>query len=547
MTQDGPPTRLLHPVEPPFDPEYDGGRPTNGRDQTFAAPHDNTAEQAVLGALLTNPELATELATHLDADDFWQPAHATIWTAIHHLNTVDGVPPDPVTLAAHLTAHNSPGRRTDLDRVGGAPYLHTLMQACPAPAQAPAYANIVRDHARLRAYADTGRRITQLATTASLDTLDTYLGEALQTLDDAAVRFGPRQAGHSPWAPLDLEAVLRGEEVDPPPCLLARTDGNYLLYQGAVHTLSGEPGSGKTWVTLIAAVQELAQANTVTMIDFEDRASRVVGRLLALGATPPQIRDHFRYIRPRTGIDTTSRTDLDNATRGSSLVILDGVTEAMTLHGLDLNANADVATFYDLLPRHIADHSGAAVVMIDHVVKDGEKQGRWALGGQHKLAGIDGVAYLVKAIEPFGRGKKGHARVTVSKDRPGYVEEIALGRTVAEFHLDATDVNILRHSLDAPAALPTDQAGNMRPTHLMEKVSRYVEITPGVNKNQLLDGITGKATYVRRALDRLIQEGYIEVARGPNSTHLHRSINPFREDEDAMHTNRGWSDQEALS
>jgi len=546
LTNDGPPTRPnpphLRPVhdEPPYDPEYDrptNGRPTNGRD-TLAAPNDPNAEQALLAALIQQPELAETFEAHLDPDDFWQPIHADIWTALHQLRNTSGVPTDATTLSAHFVA----------TRAEYAARTVTELLVFPAhAASAEQYAKIIRDHARQRAYADTGRRITQLATSATVDTLDDYLGEALQTLDDAFGRFGARQAGTTAWAPLDLEAVLRGEEVDPPPCLLARSDGNYLLYAGAVHTLSGEPGSGKTWVTLIAAVQELAQGNTVTMIDFEDRASRVVGRLLALGATPPQIRDHFHYIRPRTGIDTTSRTDLDNATRGSSLVILDGVTEAMTLHGLDLNANADVATFYDLLPRHIADHTGAAVVMIDHVVKDGEKQGRWALGGQHKLAGIDGVAYLVKAIDAFGRGKKGHARVTVSKDRPGYVEEIALGRTVAEFHLDATDVNILRHSLDAPAALPTDQAGNMRPTHLMEKVSRYVEITPGANRNQLVDGISGKATYVRRALDRLVQEGYVEVAPGPNRQQLHRSINPFREDEDAMHTNHGWQDQEALS
>lgn len=544
MIDDGPPTRPntrtthLRPVgpdEPPYDPEYD--RPTNGRD-THAAPHDKTAEQALLAALIQLPDLAETFEAHLDADDFWQPIHADIWTALHQLRHTTGIPTDAVTLSAHFVA----------TRAEYAARTVTELLVFPAhPASAGQYAQIIRDHARMRAYADTGRRITQLATTATLDTLDTYLGEALQTLDDAAVRFGPRQAGHTAWAPLDLEAVLRGEEVDPPPCLLARSDGNYLLYAGAVHTLSGEPGSGKTWVTLIAAVQELAQGATVTMIDFEDRASRVVGRLLALGATPPQIRDQFRYIRPRTGIDTTSRADLDTATRGSSLVILDGVTEAMTLHGLDLNANADVATFYDLLPRHIADHCGAAVVMIDHVVKDGEKQGRWALGGQHKLAGIDGVAYLVKAIEPFGRGKKGHARVTVSKDRPGYVEEIALGRTVAEFHLDATDVNILRHSLDAPAALPKDDSGNMRPTHLMERVSRYIEITPGLGKRELIDGrISGKGSYLRRAIDRLVQEGYVEVATGPNRQQLHRSITPFREDEDAMHTNRGWTEQETL-
>jgi hypothetical protein len=521
--------------EPPFDPDYD--RPTNGR----RPPHDPQAERALLGALLLNPTAAPDIALELDPSDFYRPEHEAIWNAAHQL-LADGTPLDAVTLAGHLTRTGQATKFT-----GGPLYLHTLIAECPNPASWPAYAKQIRDAARLRTIAETATSLNAAVDTGDLDKVDRVFSDAIATIDDAALRFGPRETGHTAWAPLDLERVLAGEEVDPPPALLARTDGAHMLYTGAVHTFSGEPGSGKTWVTLIAAVQQLALGHTVTMIDFEDRASRVVGRLLALGATPPQIRDHFRYLRPRTALDTTSRTDLDHATHGATLVILDGVTEAMTLHGLDLNANADVATFYDLLPRHIADTSGAAVTLIDHVVKDGEKQGRWALGGQHKLAGIDGVAYLVKAIEPFGRGKKGHARITVSKDRPGYVEEIALGRTVAELHLDATDVNILRHSLDAPAALPKDEAGNMRPTHLMERVSKYIEITPGLGKRDLLDGrISGKTTYLKRAIDRLVQEGYVEVAIGPNRQHVHRSVNPYREDEDAMHSNAGWADQETL-
>lgn len=529
MHQDGPPTRHLHPVEPPFDPDYDRGRPAH---------YDHTAEQAVLATLLTDPDTASKLTAELDPTDFYRPEHEVIWHTWHDLAATDGVPPDAIVLnAALVQARNANAVRALTDiTLAAADTLHVDQ-----------YVTIVRNYARIRAAQTAYTALGQTLAKATPDNLDHAFHTAVDTLEQAALRFGPKQAGHTAWAPLDLEVVLNGEEYDPPPALLARSDGNHMLYTGAVHTFSGEPGSGKTWVTLVAAVQELEAGHTVTMIDFEDRASRVVARLLALGATPPQIRENFRYLRPRAALDDTSRTDLDHATRGSTLVILDGVTEAMTLHGLDLNANADVATFYDLLPRHIADHSGAAIALIDHVVKDGEKQGRWALGGQHKLAGIDGVAYLVKAIEPFGRGKKGHARVTVSKDRPGYIEEIALGRTVAEFHLDATDVNILRHSLDAPTAITTDEAGNMRPTHLMERVSRWLELTPGANKNQILDGVSGKATYLRRALDRLIQEGYVEVATGPNRQQLHRCINPYREDEDAMHTNRGWSDQEPIS
>lgn len=517
---DGPPPCHLHPVEPPFDPDYDGRR----------APQDLLAERAVLATLLEPPahdgtHPGDQLATELDTDDFYLPEHQTIWNTWHQLHTTDGVPPDAVTLnAAIVRTRDVPAIRALTNLVAN------RITEPPNPALADSYAKLVRDQAKLRVVDEVATGLRLIVNHTKPDQIDHYLGEALQRLDDTVMRFGPRTTTNSTWAPLDLDQVLAGGEIDPPPALLERADGQMLLYAGAIHTVSGEPGSGKTWLTLLAAVQQLADGHTVTMIDFEDRASRVIGRLLALGAHPDVVRHHFRYVRPNTGLDTTTQTDLLNAVTNSSIVILDGVTEAMTMHGYDLNSNADVASFYDLLPRRIADHTGAAVVMIDHVVKDGEKQGRWALGGQHKLAGIDGVAYLVKAIDKFGRGKIGHARLIVSKDRPGYVEEIALGMTVAELVLDARDVNCLRADLKAPTETPIDEAGNMRPTVLMERVSRWLELSPGANRNRITDGVTGKTTYVRRALDRLIQEGYVEVTAGPNRQQLHRVLTPFHQD-----------------
>lgn len=506
-------------MEPPYDPDYDQRTP----------PANNAAEQAVLGALLTAPHLAADLEHHLDPDDFYKPAHEQIWTAIHAVAHADGVEPDVITVAAHLQ------RTGELTRIGGAPYLHTLMQACPIPGQAPHYAQLVRDTARLRRLQDTATRFQQIVTTARPDDLETAFTRAYEQLDEAAARLGPTTPSTSTnsWAPLDLDPVLAGGEVDPPPAMLARTDGKYLLYDHAVHSISGEPTSGKTWFALLASVQQLAAGHTVAMIDFEDRASRVVGRLLALGAHPDAVRERFRYVRPHAALDAAGRDALSPAVRGATLVILDGVTEAMTLHGLDLNANGDVAAFLELLPRWIADQ-GPAVLMIDHVVKDTEKQGRWSIGGQHKLAGIDGVSYNIKAIEQFGRGKVGHARITAGKDRAGHVEEYLLGRTAGELWLDATNDTCLKAEIRPPQDAPTDQAGNMRPTHLMERVSRWLELQPGASRTQIENGVSGKVTYVRRAIDRLVQEGHVEVSPGPRNTQQHRVTHPFREDQDGQ-------------
>ena len=60
---------------------------------------------------------------------------------------------------------------------------------------------------------------------------------------------------------------------------------------------------------------------------------------------------------------------------------MDGITEAMSLHGLQLQDNNDVARFMVMLPRRFA-RTGAAALLIDHVTKDRETRGRYAIGAQ---------------------------------------------------------------------------------------------------------------------------------------------------------------------
>jgi hypothetical protein len=512
------------PWDDPYEPPdaYQRQDPTDPQGIQGAA---RAAELALLGHLLANPETAHKHLTALDPTDLADPRHELIWNTVADLTAAGHIPDHP-TLIQRLTA--TPDA---LRQAGGPAYLLTLRDEDPGIPQTDLWATTIRDAAgrrRLRGHLTT---MLQRLDTTQADDLHHTLADLSDAADYAATNFGPTNHGPTEWAPLPLDTVLAGGELDPPPTILARTDGRFLLYDQAVHTFSGEPSSGKTWVTLIAAVQLLETDDTVTMIDFEDRASRVVGRLLALGAHPDQIRKHFRYVRPRNALDHTSKADLDRAVAGARLVIIDGVTEAMTLHGYDLNSNADAALFYDLLPRHIADQ-GPAVALIDHVVKDQEKQGRWSLGAGHKLAGIDGVAYQVKAIEPFGRGKVGRARLTVSKDRAGHVEDILLGRTAAELTLDATNELVLRHTLAAASALPTDDGGSLRPTVLMERVSRWLEANPNTTGRDIEAAVSGKRDYVRRALQTLIHEGHIEVETGPRNARYHRVTEPYRTDDD---------------
>jgi hypothetical protein len=186
----------------------------------------------------------------------------------------------------------------------------------------------------------------------------------------------------SSWWPKELGPVLDGTWRPPEPTVGRRSDGRGLFYAGKSHTMIGESEAGKGWGALSAVRDELDAGNHVVYVDFEDDESSVVGRLLALSAKPVPIDEQFHYIRPEGPLLGRSRADLDEALHAYSptLAICDGVTEAMALHGLDPNKNADIAIFNGRLIKPLTD-AGAAAVSLDHVVKNGDDRGRYALGG----------------------------------------------------------------------------------------------------------------------------------------------------------------------
>ena len=124
----------------------------------------------------------------------------------------------------------------------------------------------------------------------------------------------------------------------------------------------------------------------VVYIDFEDSPATAIARLQSLGATDEQIGNLFTYIRP----DTPATPDVVSRIPGigATVIVIDGVTEAMTMHGLELKDNTDVAKFVELLPRPLA-RMGAAVVLVDHVAKAQEGRGRFAEGRR---------AYVIEAL-----------------------------------------------------------------------------------------------------------------------------------------------------
>lgn len=118
-------------------------------------PQDIAAERSVLGGMLLTKDAIADVLEILRAEDFYRPAHATIFNSILDLFS-HGEPADQITVSAELQRHG------ELERVGGRGYILDLAAAVPTSANAAYYAQIVREQAQLRSLVEVGTRIVQL-------------------------------------------------------------------------------------------------------------------------------------------------------------------------------------------------------------------------------------------------------------------------------------------------------------------------------------------------------------------------------------------------
>ena len=128
--------------EPPFDDWGDGPAAYEPGERRSSSPVDRTppqdmaAEQSVLGAMLISKDAIADVTEEIRGADFYRPAHETIFDVVIDLYGRNE-PVDMVTVAAELQ------RRGELQKIGGAPYLHTLAANVPIASNAAFYAEIV--------------------------------------------------------------------------------------------------------------------------------------------------------------------------------------------------------------------------------------------------------------------------------------------------------------------------------------------------------------------------------------------------------------------
>jgi hypothetical protein len=224
------------------------------------------------------------------------------------------------------------------------------------------------------------------------------------------------------WEPFDLWPYLRGEIKLPVPTIgISRSDGLRLLYAAREHAVIGETESGKTWLALQCVAAELRAGHPVVYLHYEEsNPASTVERLALLGVAPDTTAELLRFVAPSRALTDVGWMAALLRNPAPTLVVHDGVNEAMSLHNHDIATAEGAAQFRRCLVTP-AIRVGAAVVSLDHLPKSRDGHSRDAYGSVHKGNALDGARIVLENAKPFGRGLRGASHVYVTKDRPGHL------------------------------------------------------------------------------------------------------------------------------
>ncbi|MFZ5878454.1 MAG: replicative DNA helicase [Chloroflexota bacterium] len=243
-------------------------------------PHSREAEEAVVGAVLINPEVYYDVAQFLIAEDFYIHRHKWIWEAFTRLHE-QRIPVDLLTVSEELDRVNQ------LAEIGGPAYLTSLVNQVPSSLNAESYGRIVEGHSIRRKMINAANQIAALAYDEK-SVVDTVMDEAEKAIfnvserrlkhdiqpirevlsdfydriDDLAKR--PEDIMGVPTGFIDLDRLLNG------------------LNQSDLIIIAGRPGQGKTGFLLsIAKNASLTHKKHVAIFSLEMSNEQVVQRLIA--------------------------------------------------------------------------------------------------------------------------------------------------------------------------------------------------------------------------------------------------------------------------
>jgi hypothetical protein len=369
--------------------------------------------------------------------------------------------------------------------------------------------------------------------------LDAPKNDSANFTDDTAAAgdMGSTTGSTDSWAPVDLGPYLRGEIVPPQPTIgIVRSDGLRLIYPGREHAILGETECGKTWLALGCVAAELNQGNHVVYVHYEESdATSTVERLQLLGVDESLILQLLHFLTPTEPATPEQIARLVGLR--PSLVVHDGVNEAMALHNDEIYAVAGGSAFRRrLVVPFLA--VGAATVACDHLPLGSDRSRRDAFGTVHKGNTLNGARLLLENKEPFGRDMRGRSNVFVTKDRPGQLRsrgkpadipgKTFMGTLIVDDATAGPDfiVKLLAPKLDDDTTTRDTSAELAAAVHkvILAQPDHAVSSLRHLYAQMRKAGVKFRESTARDAVDDLVAAGVLEEIRGKNRATGYRAV-----------------------
>ncbi len=244
-------------------------------------PQSLEAEYSVLGGLMLEREAFDQVGDVLTVDDFYKPAHQYIYKVIMDLHQ-KSQPIDLVTVMNLLQARN------ELEQIGGAEYLLTLLEKVVSAANIDSHAKIIRDKSMLRRLIHTSSGLIEKAFSADFQDVETLIDLAeAEILKVGENKMSAGLIGSMDIVKSSIEKIedlyKRKADVTGVPTGFVELDKiTSGLHGGELIIVAARPSMGKTAFSLnLATHMALRAKKTVAYFSVEMSKEAVMMRLLA--------------------------------------------------------------------------------------------------------------------------------------------------------------------------------------------------------------------------------------------------------------------------
>ena len=320
-------------------------------------PNSVEAEQNVLCCIMRNPDLQLEIIAQLNADDFYQQNHATIFEAMADISRGYQTGDNVADTVNFTTVVDYLRRNGNLAKVGDIDYILRLNDILPGTANYDEYVAIVKRASTMRKLINVCGDITKIAySTASAEKALSYAEECIFNLSQRG-----NNGGLVSLAKDTAETLVKISKRFANPEQFRGTETGFRkfdrltngLHGGELIVLAARPGVGKSAMAM-NIVEHVAKAGkTVAVFSLEMSNEQLLERLLSSMSAVP-----LEYIK--SGQLPNGETDLDRLRTAQDII-----SSKMQLYGNDY-ANIRPSEVTSQCRRLKAQH-GLDLVVVDYI------------------------------------------------------------------------------------------------------------------------------------------------------------------------------------